>query len=450
MYVKNKACDPRFRPCVRGQLCRVPGIQKTFTVDEVKNIWIYELPESPSPLDAYVGLDLTPQQGVVGTLFSPNHLVKSDSVAPLLAEGWKWNPEKRELDLDLKNNLRFQNGDPILPAHFVGLRDYLNQRGVVLSSSPLWLAWSQAEIELGTFSLKFRFPKSLDSAGFDLEGFLSQVLTHPLSGAIHPRNLESIQKGELVKMPSFLAQWRTGETGWISSGPYKIRKWNPKEIELVSRDDFPVRLPSAFFRTLKYQSAPIKNPSCDFILGKSGEESLFTEHSAQPTEMELSVFWLCRSFKESGICQDPKLREAVAATMSGTVNQNGSVLQGRKVRYRIPVGSDNFRNEIRKQIEERFTKAGAVVEETSYFFKSSKETDLELQFVVTPAGDQRLEFAMSLGHLSSRLGLDVFNEKNLMGEVAHYPLKVFMKKMKGEIYGKVFLDPDLEEKHLPL
>jgi hypothetical protein len=114
------------------------------------------------------------------------------------------------------------------------------------------------------------------------------------------------------------------------------------------------------------------------------------------------------------------------------------------------VGSDAFRAEFKNRIEKNLASAGAATEETSYFFKGSKDTDLELQFVVTPSSANRSDFALSLGRLSTRLGLDVLSESDLLGEVTHFPLSVFMKKMKGEIFGKVFIEPDLDEKRMPL
>ncbi|NDG84820.1 MAG: hypothetical protein EBX52_07265 [Proteobacteria bacterium] len=97
------------------------------------------------------------------------------------------------------------------------------------------------------------------------------------------------------------------------------------------------------------------------------------------------------------------------------------------------------------------TAAGAKVEETSYFFKNSKDTDLELAFVVTPGTiPDRKDLAMAFARLSSRIGLDSAGIPDLLGEVDHFPLQVFMKKMKGGMFGKVFLEPDVEEKTLHL
>jgi hypothetical protein len=39
---------------------------------------------------------------------------------------------------------------------------------------------------------------------------------------------------------------------------------------------------------------------------------------------------------------------------------------------------------------------------------------------------------------------------DLVGIIESYPLQILMKGLKGEAYSKVFLEPDLDEKKLPL
>jgi len=412
--------------------------KKSFTVEEVKNLWIYELPATASPLDAYAALDLGPHQGLVGTLFVPEHLREKSGVSSFLASNWDWNASKKQLEIHLKPGLLYQTGERIAPVHFTGLRDLLKKKASNLFTSPDWKAWMEARIETGADWIRMDFAGVPLESGFDLERFLREVLTHPLTGAVHPKNLEAIASGARLTKD------------WISSGPYKVRKWNPKEITLVSRDDFAIRLPDPFFRTLKYQSAPIKNPSCDFLLGRAEEGPTLREHSMQDTDLELSVFWICRSFRETGICQDASHRADLAKALASDEVTVLPGLKGLKVRYRIPVGSDSFRDSFRKRIEKNLAASGASVEETSYFFKSSAETDLELQFVVTSSDPDRRSLARSLAVISSRLGFDTLSESDLIGEITHFPLSVFMKKMKGSIYGKVFLEPDLDEKRMPL
>jgi hypothetical protein len=409
--------------------------KKAMVVEEAKSVWIYELPLSASPLDAYVALDLSPQQGVVGTLFQPDHLSGDRPLSPLLAESWSWSAKESVLDVKLKAGLRYSNGDPIEAAHFVAAHEWVRSKSPDLSSVSVWNAFLGTRYEVIEGGLRLRIPTGLKE--FDLEEFLTEVLTHPLSGVIHPSNLEALKRGEKPAKE------------WISSGPYKIRKWLPKEIVLVSRDDFPVMLPKPFFRTLKFQSAPIKNPSCDFILARPGESESLNEHRVQDTEMRLSVFWVCRSFREAGICKDAAERAKLSALLSGRVPPSPDQLAGKRIRYRIPLGSDEFRTQIRERITSVLGAAGAQVEETSFFFKNSDQTDLELQFVVTPVSQTSERFAAGLASLSSRLAEGASREKDLMGLWGTYSLQVLMKHQRGGIFPKVFIEADLDEKKLP-
>ncbi len=409
--------------------------KKALVVEEAKSVWIYELPLSASPLDAYVALDLSPQQGVIGTLFQPDHLTGERPLTSLLADSWTWNAKENLLEVKLKPGLRYSNGDPIEPAHFVAAHEFIRSKSPDLSSVPVWRAFLGSTFESVGSGLRIRIPEG--GSEFDLQEFLTEVLTHPLSGVIHPKNLEALKQGE-----------KPGKE-WISSGPYKIRKWLPKEIILVSRDDFPVMLPKPFFRTLKFQSAPIKNPSCDFILARPGESETLNEHRVQDTEMRLSVFWVCRSFREEAFCKDAAERAKLSGLLSGSVTPRSDLLAGKRIRYRIPLGSDEFRQQVRERITTVLGAAGASVEETSFFFKNSDQTDLELQFVVTPVGQHSERFAAGLAALSTRLGEGAGREKDLMGLWGTYSLQVLMKHQKGGIFPKVFIEADLDEKKLP-
>jgi hypothetical protein len=337
--------------------------------------------------------------------------------------------------VNLKPGLRYSNGDPVLPSHFVSSHDFVVSRAESLASVPVWNAFLRSRFEALTDGIQIRIPAEIKD--FDLEDFLTEVLSHPLSGVVHPVNLEALKRNEVPGKE------------WISSGPYKVRKWLPKEIILVSRDDFPVMLPKKFFRTLKFQSAPIKNPSCDYMLARPGEAESLKEHRPHDTRMSLSVLWMCRSFREDGVCKDPEMRARIAALLSGRLKPESHLLSGSRVRFRIPLGSDEFRSEIRERIRSVLGAAGARIEETSFFFKDSSETDLEIQFVVTPREYADGDFALSLGSLSSRLGSNAGQEKDLLGRVGAYAIQVLMKNQSGGIFPKVFIEPDLDEKTLP-
>ncbi len=415
--------------------------KKSFQVEEVKNVWLYELPITASPLDAYVSSDLGPHQGVVGTLFQPDSLVLSHPDAPrpitnLLANSWTWDAKTNTLTVQLKKDATFSNKDPITPWDWVLSHQYLSSVAPAFKSSPIWQAWKTAVYEATSNGLRIKVMKPGED--FDLERFLSEVLTHPLSGVIHANNITAMKSGKAL------------EKDWISSGPYSIRKWNPKEIEMVSRVDFPDGMRKDFFRTLKFQSAPVKNPACDFLVGRNSDASTFKEQVAEDTDSTLHIFWICRSFKQEAFCKDPKNREILSKLLSGELKPEANLLKGKQLKYRIPTGSDDFRNEIRTRIQSLVELSGGQVSETSYFFESSQKTDIELEFVVTPRMKNSTDFATSLALMSSRLGEGAANAPWLVGEIANFPIQIYTKMKKEPVYPDVFLNPDLDEKKLPL
>ena len=416
--------------------------KKAFSVEELKNVWIFELPTTASPLDAYGATDLGPHQGFIGTLFKPNFRTPTEAdqnavTETLLADTWTWNEKSKELTLHLKDKLIYSDGSPITAEHFVQSAEFLRPILQGFSDLPEWQALGNAKWvakDAQNFTITFQTLP----AKFDFQKFVKQVLSHPLTGVIHPKNLEGLKKGEKI----------TKE--WISSGPYRIRKWNPKEITLVSRDDFPVMMPKEFFRMLRFQSAPVRNPSCNFMQAAPGEAKGMQEHRLSPTLQALHVFWVCRSWSERNtFCSNPANRESFAKLLNGTESRSSLTLSGQKVRYRIPTGSDAFRGRIREQIEHDVKMMGGSVEEISYFFKPSTDADIELLFVVVPKGDDESKLANNLARLSTRFGANAQSQPNLLGEIATFPVEILMKEMKGEVFNTVFLQPDLEQK-LPL
>jgi len=409
---------------------------KTFMVEETKNVWLYELPLTPSPLDSYVALDIGPHQGVIGTLFRPNHADDHHPLQTLLADRWTWDDRTHVLQVDLKKNLTYGNGDSIRPEHFVRAHEYLIPKLAQFSDESFLGVLKNSIFEATPTGLKITLNRL--PSDFDLEEFLGEALTHPLSGVIHPKNLESLKKGEDLSK------------SWITSGAYLISKWTAKEIELISRNDFPVGMQKDVIRTLKFQSAPVKNPSCEFLQGRVGDEKTLPEHKMMGTDARVSILWICRSYQQNGFCKDPANRKTLAGLISGTVSATPNLLSGRILKYRIPIGSDFFRNAIRERIEQLMKASGGEAQETSYFFKSSHDTDLELEFVETPSSVDLDHFATSLALLSSRFGPDAMQNPDLVGIIESYPLQILMKGLKGEAYSKVFLEPDLDEKKLPL
>ena len=414
--------------------------KKAFTIDETKSVWLYELPPTASPLDAYPALDLGPQQGVIGTFFRPHFETAVDHretpLETFLAQSWTWDQKSRALLITLRPNLIYSDETPILASHWVQASEWVKSKLKAGFTSHEWTAWMQSTISAPD-ATHLKYTWATLPAEFDLPRFLKEVMTNPLTGVIHPANLESLKKGEKI----------TKE--WLSSGPYKVRKWNPKEIILVSRDHFPIMVPKEFFRTLRFQSAPVKNPACEFMQAAVGEVSPDQAHQVVPVSEMVHVYWICRSWKDpKSFCGDATNRAWLDRLlnhpeMSGMPNWSGKAL-----RYRIPQGSDAFREQIRTRIAGIVTLANGKAEEISYLFKASTDADIELEFVVTPDNEDTSNLAEILAKSSSRLGEDAITQPNLVGELSRFPMSVLMKDMHGEVFSKVFMEPDLAEKEM--
>jgi len=408
--------------------------KKAYVIEELKNVWLYELPLTASPLDAYVGVDFTPQHGVIGTLA---HV--SDQYEFKAGKG----KEPSVLRINLKEGLSFSNGDPITTKDWMDTRAWALTYVRHWSADPMWDAYAKADMSFPSVN-QAQFTWAQLPKDFNADAFMKTTLSHPMTGVIHPANLAA------MALPK-AQQEKKITKHWISSGPYKVMKWNPKEITLVSRDNFPATIQKEFFRTLKFQSAPVKNPSCHFMHSMPGEEKGMDDHKVVNVDQTLHVFWVCRSWKQAGsFCSIEQNRSHFAQLIAGNEQDAELTLSGQKVRYRIPFGSDAFRNEITEKIKAQVSKHGGIVEEVSYFFKPSTEADIELLMVVADAGVST-ETAAKMAVFSSRLEMNESSiPANLVGEFFKTPIQVLMKNMKGDPFSKVFLEPDLEEKKMPL
>jgi hypothetical protein len=442
--------------------------KKSFLIQETKTVWLYELPPTLNPLDAYASRGIGPHQGVIGTMFFPrlDAQPETEALQTMLADPWSWDDRNKILKWSIRPGATYGDGTPILAEHWVRSLVWAQGQAQSLAVTPEWKAFLSMKVE-STGSLELSAQLASVPTGFSFLTFAKEVLSHPITGAFHPDNLKQLEQ-PLVPGVAYAKQLTSG---WITSGPYRVRKWKPKEITLVSRDEFPVQLPKEFFRTLRYQSAPVKNPACDFMQANALESNRLPdggirpkdrdldEHSVWTTGDEVHVFWICRSWKQVGsFCSDPEQRRILAQVLSpsaggegaGAANSAGS-LAGKKLKFRIPLGSDGFRQEFRDVLVQKIQAAGAIPEEVSFFFKESKDADLELGFSVVTQSAQSAVLAERLMALSSRLGGASGKEPHLVGEISRFPLMILLKRMRAaDPFKKVFLEPDLDEKKLPL
>jgi hypothetical protein len=433
--------------------------KKNWVIEENKTIWLYELPKTASALDSYVNPDFGPAQAVIGTLVIPGF--QSEAVQLGLAQSYEYDASNSEFIFNLDPELKFSDDSIITSDDFVQSAVWMQNRLKTLINpkssadfSAEWLAWIQSTYQSDSphrLKVKIKIP-----TGSSPNQVLNRVFSHVWTGPIHAKNLASLKAARFTEVTK----------DWISSGPYRIRKWRPKEITLASRDQYrngTKGIPVEYFRVLKFQSAPVKNPAADFAQAIASEGPMSPEHKIKPLPQQLHVFWICRSFKEpSSLCSDAGLRSELAKAFQGlmmketdfkpTISES-SPLAGKKVRYRIPEGSELFREALKHQIQDRLKRVGANAEEISFLFKNSQDADLELMYVVTPDGTSATE-AMNKARVSTRMGNEHANgEPDVMGEIANYPVVAQIKGDKKKdisigslndapMYRRVFLEPD--------
>lgn len=413
---------------------------KAWLIEENKTIWLYELPASASPLDSGVATDIGPSQAIQGTLIRPGSADHGTEIAGELAKDWAWDSYNHSLTFHLNPEIKFQDGSNITAQQMVDSAKFIQEKLTpyksILSSAE-WLAWLTSNYKaINDQTLEIKFSTATTSKNVDI--LLRDVFTQSLTGIIHPTNLLDLKAGKKV------------DSSWISSGPYLVRKWRAKEVILVSRVDYPIGLDHRFFRVIKYQSAPVINPAAHFLQALEAEPEVSDEHSKQAKDSELHIFWICRSWKDAGsFCADEPARTTLAKIISGEKNLS---LAGKTVRYRIPAGTEAFREKIAKQIQEKVTLAGGAAKEVSYLFKNSNDADIELEFIVTKKGAGS-GYAELLARISGRLG-EAGMQPNLLGKIDVFPLNIQFKgsMVDGpyEAFKRAFTEPDLGDKRLEL
>lgn len=207
-------------------------LKKAGVTNGVKNVWLYELPPTASPLDSYSEAEFGPQNGVIGTL---GHM----------GEKWDWNAKTKTLTIQLAGGVLFSDMTEFSPTYWIKSREWVRSKIPTGSSDPYWDVYLKADVFWRSPRLVEYHWTSVPKT-FSPDYFMKHTLSNPLTGIIHPTNLLALQQGKKVTKD------------WISSGPYRVLSWNSKEIVLTSRDDYPLTIPKPFSRTIKYQANPDK------------------------------------------------------------------------------------------------------------------------------------------------------------------------------------------------
>ncbi len=381
---------------------------KNKPLEEAKTIWLYELPKTPAPWDGMVSLEYGPTQALVGTLALPGssknqvgyYLAQSirgagtESAAGGGASGAdKSSAAKNETEVLIPAGLTFTNGHPITAESFIQSRDLILAQvqalGYALKDIPLVIrpfygatlsstaATVSAGVEKGSTVLTIRWN--------EVPTDVFQTLSHPWTGAVHPSN---ISPGLAVKDPK----------EWVSSSAYRVRKWRPKEKVLASRNDFKPGLPITLFRTLKFLTAPVKNPSAAVLPAAFGEIPL--EKSFIPRNRPMGfyqILWICRSWSQAGRpCAERLQTSSVKAAPDLLPSRPGEELV-----TRIADGAEKFRGEFRNALGVKWTAAGGKFTANSSVFSKPEDADLEYLFLHTISNS--VEESRFFAGFSSRL-----------------------------------------------
>lgn len=428
--------------------------RKNWQIEENKTVWLYELPKTPLVFDSGHGVEFSPQQALIGTLFVPPSIDGEALRRPeqRLAKSFSLSQNRKELIIELGPQARYENTDPILVSHWIESWNWVRPQLEGYSDlGQEWESWIRAELKAEEDStnrpavqkLVLRWANGLNQT-VSPEKLVMTVLSHPLSGVIHPDNLEALKRlGRNAMKP----------TDWISSGAYRIRKWRPKEIVLFSREGDTYGIEKGYFRVLKFQSAPVKNPSAHYLQARATDAAVSDEHRVQKTGNVLNAFWICRSWKEAGtICNNAEHRKKIYEVLQGKEGALGSeYLKGLSVRVRIPEGSEVFREELKAAIHHKIEAAGGSVKPVSFFFENSEDADIELMFT-SVVGESSNGFAPMLVMLNSRMQASS-NEANLFGKLGQFELAAQAKEYYGKLpvsfYSLVFISTDLNEHKMP-
>lgn len=392
--------------------------------EDTRSIWLPELPKTAAPWDAQSSIMSGPAQGLVGTLARPDG-------GTYLADTWDWNPLQRTLQVRLRDGLTYSTGEPIVAADFVDTRSYLHAELLKIGFTPeqfpeKFRVWDNAKVEVLTQGLKIQFKQDVDPVS---------VLSSVWSGVLHQSN----------RLPGFVV---LDPAKWVSSGPYIVRKWKPKEVILASRKDFPGSLRTNQFRTVRMSAASVRNPSADLVSTGPTESEMTSEHQKLIGNFGfVHALAICRSYaKEGSVCQDPALARALKDALLGQSPVPSGIFTGHTIAYRIAPGAETFRTTIPKEIERIAVAGGGVPKALSSIFDPAEAADLELSFVVTSDEDP-LE-ASRLAVLGARLnqsvtstgtGLTLEQRLTRVIPLAVYQQSYQMKRKSGLPFTDVFV-----------
>lgn len=253
--------------------------------------WDSDTPSSADPLDA--------DQILHSIVFGPLHatLVDGGRKGQLLgglAETWRTSPDFTEWSFTFRPGLTYETGEPVEPGHLAATWERNRKRMAARKSShPVFDRLAEDGISAMGRTLTLRFKEPYPT-------LLNQV-SDEILGLAHPSCLDSVT-----------GDWRCG-TKPISSGPYRLVRWDTAGVTLRLRDDFPAgRRHERAFREIRIVNHPGQRASADVIYSLSRE----SDHPAGTRfvgSMDSAVAYArCQSWTLRGSpCADMRVRRAL-------------------------------------------------------------------------------------------------------------------------------------------
>ncbi len=254
-------------------------------------LWMMEPPYSSDPIhyDAFVHhIAFTSVYSGLVTQY------RKGEYLGVLAEKWEASKDHRVWSFQFRKGVTFETGEEIQPSHLIASWNRVMQiqkrrgseAGFFDKLEPDGISHDDSSI-----TLRFRepFPRLLDTIGFGLYS------------VIHPQCFDR-DTGD----------WKC-ERSVISSGPYKVAKWDHSEVLLELRKEYPTSLrhPSAI------QSVAIiwdkeQRLLSDLVIGASKEDLTAQNYIFYGGAESDIAFIRCQSWTDKkSVCHDAELRKAL-------------------------------------------------------------------------------------------------------------------------------------------
>ena len=267
--------------------------------------WDSNTPSTADPLDA--------DQILHSIAFGPLHATLVDRgrkgrLLGGLAETWRSSPDFTEWSFVFRAGQTYETGEPVEPGHLAAAWERLRKKMAARKSGhPVFDRLAEDGISVAGRTLTLRFKEPYPK-------LLSQV-SDEILGLVHPSCLEPVT-----------GDWRCGRKP-ISSGPYRLARWDATGVTLRLRDDFPAeRRHGRAFREVRITDDPSLRAAADVVYGLSRDG----DHPAGARfvgSMDSAVAYArCQSWTlRSSPCADKRARAALRDRFYSELSSAGFV-----------------------------------------------------------------------------------------------------------------------------